>query len=58
MTINELIKEQPEASQELFNKAFEDGRAFEREQWQARVVSEERTGEILDEILIEALTTP
>ncbi len=56
MTIKKLIKRYPACVEKIYQEAFTAGIEQERQQWEARVVSEERTGEILDEIFKEALS--
>jgi len=57
MTATELTKRFPEASKGLYERGFKAGftagQQIEREAWQKRIISEERAGEIVDEITRE-----
>ncbi len=56
MTVDELIREHPEASQELFNKAFDEGVQAERESWESRLLDDKGTDQVIDELIAAALT--
>ncbi len=55
MTVNELIKQYPEETKELFNRAFDDGVQLERQNWEARLLDDKGTDQVIDDMIKEAL---
>lgn len=55
MKVNELIGLYTEETQELFGRAFDDGIAHERQSWEARLLDDKGTDQVIDDMIKEAL---
>ncbi len=54
MTIVKLFKKYPGLYEQVYREGFHSGELAERESWEARLLSEDQTGKVLDDIFREA----
>ncbi|MBW8003116.1 MAG: hypothetical protein FVQ80_14035 [Planctomycetes bacterium] len=53
MTISEMIQKYPNAAQAIFDSGYTAGQVDERKAWEARLLTEEETGRVADEMFRE-----
>ncbi len=54
MTIVRFLEKYPALYEQVYREGFNSGELAERESWEARLLSEDQTGKVLDDIFREA----